>query len=144
MIGGGQLNLLLMKKYSSRTIFTRTLQFQVMLGLAFLTAILFNVCGLEATIAFLFFFLTCAGITYPNAAALALEPFSKNVGSASALLGFLQLGIGALTSAGVGLLETKGSLPTAAAMSISSVIGLAILSAVHLRRRSPSHAMVSN
>ncbi len=66
-------------------------------------------------------------IAYPNAAALALEPFTKNVGSASSLLGFIQLSVGAFASAGVGFLDIKGTLSTAAVMSISATLGFVIL-----------------
>lgn len=127
MIGGGQLNLLLAKRLSGRTIFKYAIIMEVFFGLTFLTGTIFGVFGLTGTVAMLFFILLSAGISYPNAASLALEPFTKNIGSASAMLGCLQLGIGALTSAGVGLLEIKGSLPTAAVICISAVIALSIL-----------------
>jgi DHA1 family bicyclomycin/chloramphenicol resistance-like MFS transporter len=35
----------------------------------------------------LFIFLACLGISNPNTAALTLAPFTKNAGSASALMG---------------------------------------------------------
>ena len=67
------------------------------------------------------------GLTYPNAAAIALSPFQKNAGSASALLGFIQLGIGGLISSGIGFLHAKGSYPTSLIMTITSAIALLIL-----------------
>ncbi|HEX2792024.1 MAG TPA: hypothetical protein VHN17_16480, partial [Steroidobacteraceae bacterium] len=69
---------------------------------------------------------SCAGITYPNAAAIAMAPFSSNAGSASAMLGFLQLAIGALASAGVGLLNSRDSVPIVSLMSGSTLLGLAV------------------
>jgi DHA1 family bicyclomycin/chloramphenicol resistance-like MFS transporter len=51
----------------------------------------------------LFIFLACLGISNPNTAALTLAPFTKNAGSASALMG-IQLGLGAFASFAVGLL----------------------------------------
>jgi len=127
MIGGGQLNLLLIKKFSERQIIRVAVFLQVILGIFFVSLVAANLCGLAETVGFLFVILICAGIVYPNAAALALQPFTKNVGSASSLLGFLQLGIGALTSAGVGLLEARGSFPTALVICVSSIIALLIL-----------------
>jgi hypothetical protein len=44
-------------------------------------------------------------------------PFTRNAGSAAALLGFLQLGIGAAVSAGVGLLNARDSVPVVSLMS---------------------------
>lgn len=127
MIGGGQLNLLLLRKFESTEVFKAALMLQVAFCIVFLGCVLMGACGLIATVAFLFLILTCAGVTSPNSVALSLEPFSKNVGSASSLMGFLRLGVGALTSAGVGLLNVRGTLPTAAVMAVSSVIGLGVL-----------------
>jgi len=75
----------------------------------------------------LMLYLPFCGLAFPNAAAIALAPFTKNVGSASALLGFLQMGIGALASTGVGLLHSASSLPIFAVMAATAVIGLIIL-----------------
>jgi MFS transporter, DHA1 family, multidrug resistance protein len=75
----------------------------------------------------LLLYLPFCGIAYPNAAAIALAPFTRNVGSASALLGFLQMAIGALASTGVGLLHATSSLPIYAVMAASAAIGLVVL-----------------
>lgn len=127
MIGGGQLNLLFTKKYTSPQIFKVALLFQVIMGLIFFGGVFYNAFTLVPTVIILFLLLLGAGVTYPNAVALALAPFEKNAGAASALLGFLQLGIGSVASAGVGLLDATGSLPTATAMFVSSLIGLGIV-----------------
>ncbi|MFY0573203.1 hypothetical protein ACN28S_01500 [Cystobacter fuscus] len=71
----------------------------------------------------MFFFISCFGLASPNATALALSPFSRNVGSAAALLGFLRMGIGALASALVGVLDLPGPLATIVALSGSAVLG---------------------
>jgi DHA1 family bicyclomycin/chloramphenicol resistance-like MFS transporter len=127
MIGGGQLNLLFTKKFKSPQIFKAALFFQVIMGAIFFLGVYNNWLTLVPTVVILFFLLLCAGLTYPNAAALALEPFEKNAGAASALLGFLQLGVGSVASAGVGMLNISGSLPTAVAMFASSLVGLIIV-----------------
>lgn len=127
MIGGGQLNLLLMKKHSSSKILKSALTMQVFVGSIFFFGVYKNMFGLIPTIAFLFVLLSCAGISYPNAVSLALSPFTKNAGTASALLGFLQLGIGAIISGSIGLFDIKGTLPTAAVIFFSSAVGLTIL-----------------
>ena len=127
MIAGGQLNHLFLKYSDSRHVFHRALQIQVIAGAVFLLASLTLDLGTWGTVCALFVFLLCAGITYPNAAALALQPFSKNIGSASSLLGFLQLGIGALAAAFVGLLDVPGALPMAVVMATCSAGGLMVL-----------------
>ncbi|AZZ35490.1 Bcr/CflA family drug resistance efflux transporter [Bdellovibrio sp. qaytius] len=129
MIGGGQVNLLLTKKFTSPQIFKTALFFQTIMGFIFLLGVYNNWFTLIPTVIILFLLLLGAGITYPNAAALALAPFEKNAGAASAMLGFLQLGIGSVASAGVGLLNVTGSLPTALAMFVSSLIGFVIVAA---------------
>lgn len=123
MIGGGQLNLWLAKKYGAKRVFRTALLLQGIFGALFLVGVLANAYGLVATIAILFAILICAGLCYPNAASLALAPFTEHIGSASALLGFIQLGIGALMSAAVGLIGMKGTLPTAAVVCVSTVSG---------------------
>jgi DHA1 family bicyclomycin/chloramphenicol resistance-like MFS transporter len=96
--------------------------------------------GLEATIAMFFAWLSCLGLIYPNAAVLALAPFSKHAGSASALLGFLQIGVGALSSSTVGLLDAQTALPIVTTLTVTTVIGTAIFfSGQHkLRHETPA------
>jgi DHA1 family bicyclomycin/chloramphenicol resistance-like MFS transporter len=126
-IGANQLNILLLRKYASKVIYARAVWVQTLTGLVFLLGALCGGYGLPATMFLFFIFLSCAGFTYPNAAALALAPFSKNTGSASALLGLLQMGVGAVISAGIGLSHSTGSLPIIAILAATAAIGLAIL-----------------
>lgn len=126
-IGGSQLNHILTRKYSNEAIFQATVTAQVIVGLLYFVGVINNWYGLTGNLVFLFLLLSCAGLTYPNAAAVALRPFSKNAGSASALLGFIQIGIGGLISSGVGMLHYKGSLSTALIIALSSSIALVIL-----------------
>lgn len=127
MVAGGQLNHLLLRLADGHTVFRRALIVQVMVGAALLLGTLTMDLGLHATVVLLLSFLVCAGITYPNAAALALEPFTRNVGSASALLGFLQLGCGSLAAALVGLADESGTWPMALVMASCSAAGLVVL-----------------
>jgi MFS transporter, DHA1 family, multidrug resistance protein len=127
MIGGGQLNHLLVKHFGSRKTLRYATLAQAIFGGIFFAGALFNIFGLAPTVACLFAILASAGISYPNAAALALEPFATGIGTASSLLGFLQLGIGAIVSVGVGLVQGKGYLPTATTIFASSCVALVIL-----------------
>ncbi len=134
MIGGGQLNLLLLRRIEGVKIFRSAVFLQLVFGIAFFSSEWLGLNGLVATIGFLFLILLFCGIAYPNAAALALAPFTKNIGSAAALLGFIQLGVGACTSALVGLLQAKGSVSTALVISLSSLLSLIILYAASRKR----------
>ncbi len=127
MIVGGQLNHLFVRRSTPERILRSALAVQVVVSALFLAAALVGGLALVTTIVFLFLLLLFAGIGYPNAAALALEPFSKNLGSASAMLGFIQLGVGAVVATALGVFHSKGLLSTAAAMAGSALIGWVVL-----------------
>jgi DHA1 family bicyclomycin/chloramphenicol resistance-like MFS transporter len=126
-IGGSQLNIYINRFYKSEQIFGVALIVLVTTSVVFLFGALNNWYGLVETIILFFVALTCLGLTNPNATALSLAPFTKNVGSASALLGFLQIGIAGLASGGVGLFNTTNSVPVALIMTITSTIALFVL-----------------
>jgi MFS transporter, DHA1 family, multidrug resistance protein len=125
-IGGSQLNHILTRYFSNEQILKKTLIFQVAVAVLFLIGSLKEWYGLIAVIVFLFVLLSCSGITYPNAASLCLAPFSKNAGTASALLGFIQIGIGGLISASPGILHFNAILTMSVVMASTAVIALII------------------
>ncbi len=90
-IGSSQLNHILTRKYKSEEILRVTSIIQTIASILFFIGVLNDWLGIITTIIFLFIILSCAGLIYPNAAAVALAPFQKNAGSASALLGFIQI-----------------------------------------------------
>lgn len=120
-IGGSQLNVFLLRHFSSQRIFSAALLFQLIIGAIFLTGARLDWYGMGSTLVLFFLFLSCIGLTYPNAAAIALAPFSRNVGSASALLGFIQMGMGAMISTGIGFL---GANAVVALMSGSALVAM--------------------
>ncbi len=126
-IGGSQLNHFLSRKFRSDVILKTTVICQVFLSIIFLAGSINEWYGFASVMFFLFVLLLCAGLGYPNAAAMALSPFSRNVGSASALLGFIQIGIGGLISSGVGLVHLKGSLTIALIMTFTAMVAWVIL-----------------
>lgn len=126
-IGGSQLNILLNKKYTSEKIFRVALNILVLTSIVFVIGAWNNWYGIELTILLFFIALTCLGFTNPNATALALSPFTRNVGSASALMGFIQIGVAGLSSAGVGFFNVTSSLPVAEIMAGTSIVALFVL-----------------
>ena len=122
MILGGQLNRFFLKYMSSEKLYRTALTVQSLIGVIFLIATFMGV-GIAGTMAIVFFFLLSAGLTSPNGSALAIAPFTRNIGSASALFGFLELGLGAFASASTGLLHVKGSVPMAVIMSMCAILG---------------------
>jgi MFS transporter, DHA1 family, multidrug resistance protein len=137
-IGGSQLNIALSKKYGSAAVFRNAMRVQALIAVIFLIGVWQGWYGLAATIAMFFAWLSCLGLIYPNAAVLALAPFSKHAGSAAALLGFLQIGVGALSSSSVGLLDAQTALPIVATLTAATLIGTAIFFAGQ-RRLNPAH-----
>jgi len=126
-IGSSQLNSVLLRKYKSEQLVYFALLLQCVISIFFLVAAINNWLGLYETIAMLFLYLGCLGLTNPNTAGLSLAPFSKNAGSASALLGALQLGIGAIASMVVGILVTDSMVPMVAIMASGTILALLIL-----------------
>jgi MFS transporter, DHA1 family, multidrug resistance protein len=123
-IGGNQVNVLLLRKFSSQQIFVIALAAQVIIGALFFLGTITHTVGLPATLVLFFIFLSCIGFTYPNGAALALAPFSHNAGRASALLGFIQTGTGAIISMSIGFFGVKAVVSL---LSSTALLGLAIL-----------------
>ncbi|HLX91087.1 MAG TPA: multidrug effflux MFS transporter [Puia sp.] len=126
-IGSSQLNHLLTRKFRNQEILKMTLTIQLIATLFFVADIITGWYSMASTILFLFVILSCTGLTYPNAASLAIAPFAKNAGSASALLGFIQIGVGGLISAGVGAMPVRGTLSTSSIMAVSSLAAFLIL-----------------
>ncbi len=128
-VGGSQLNLILTRRFAGERILQIALLCQSVIGIIFVAGTSAGLFGLIPTIILFFAFLLCLGILSPNATALALAPFGKNAGSAAALLGFLQIGTGALASSGVGLFSSGGSLPAVCLLAATALLALLILTA---------------
>ena len=127
LIASSQLNSLLLRKYSSEQIIKVALFCQSLTGLFLLGGSYLGLLGLYSTIFLCFIFLSCQGFTFPNTSALSLAPFSKTAGSASALLGGIQMGIGAFTSAAVSYFSNHTAIPMAIIMAICAVTAFCIL-----------------
>nr|WP_315131655.1 multidrug effflux MFS transporter [uncultured Flavobacterium sp.] len=126
-ISASQLNSLLLRRFKSEQMIFGALITQTILSIIFLVAALNNRLGLYETIAFLFLFLACLGISNPNTAGLTLAPFSRNAGSASALMGAIQLGLGALASFVVGIFVIDSVVPMVVIMCITTITAFVIL-----------------
>ena len=135
-IGSNQVNVLLLRKYSSEQIYRASLLVVCPVALLFLVGTHFGWFGLDLTLVLLFISLSCLGLAYPNAAALALVPFDHNIGSASAMLGFLQIGVSGLASASIGIFDSHDMQPVTIVLAATSWIGLAIF--VIGKRRIPN------
>lgn len=133
LITASQINSLLVKRYKSEQIVLVALSFQLVLTLCFCAGTYLNLLDLYETIGLLFLFLCCLGFINPNTSALSLSPFKKNAGSASALMGAIQMGVGALASSILSMVETTSAFPMVAVMAGSSIIAMGILLAGRMK-----------
>ena len=127
LIIGSQLNSVFLNRFKSEQMIFAALISQSVISIVFLLLAMNTLLGLYETIGMLFLFLTCLGITNPNTAGLTLAPFARNAGSASALMGAIQLGLGAFASFVVGVFVQNSILPMVIIMTISTILALTIL-----------------
>jgi DHA1 family bicyclomycin/chloramphenicol resistance-like MFS transporter len=125
-IGGSQLNLLLLRRFKEEQIFGAAVVGQCLVAIVAVVATLAGITNLWMTVGLFFCVLSCLGLINPNASALALAPFSRNAGSASALLGFLQIGMGAIASVGVGAFNDGTAKPTFVILAVTSILALTV------------------
>lgn len=127
VIGGTQANRFMLKYFSSKQVVRTAMIIQSLVGIAMFLATWYGLIGLTGIIAFLFLFLTCVGFVLPNTSALCMQPFTRNAGSASALMGALQMGIGSLSAFMVSLFDNSTTLPMTGMMAALAILGLSIL-----------------
>jgi DHA1 family bicyclomycin/chloramphenicol resistance-like MFS transporter len=126
-IGANQVNILLLRKFSSEQIFRWAMLAVCPVATLLLAGTICGWFGLWATLVLLFITLSALGLSAPNGSALALVPFDHNIGSASAMLGFLQIGVSGLASACIGVFNSHTLMPVALVLALTTWIGLAIL-----------------
>ncbi|KEQ31697.1 multidrug transporter [Pedobacter antarcticus 4BY] len=127
LIGSSQVNSVLLRRYSSEQLIFAALICQTVTGVLFLAGSIFGWYGITETVVLLFIFLGCVGFASPNASALSLAPFTKNAGSASALMGAIQMGLGTIASIAVSLFDVRSSVPMTSIMACSAILALAML-----------------
>ena len=127
LIASSQLNNVLLKKYSSGQIIRVTLSLQCIIAVVLVMGTYNNWLGLYGTITCIFFYLCCQGFSFPNSSALSMAPFSREAGSASALMGSIQMALGAGASALVGLLSNGTAIPMTGVMAGCSLTAVVIL-----------------
>ena len=127
LITCSQLNNQLLKKYTSEQISVVTLSLQTIIGILLVSGTALQLLNLYSTIVLMAMFLSCQGFSFPNSSALSMAPFTKNAGVASALMGALQMGFGALAAAMVGLSNATNAFPLTAIMASCTCTALMVL-----------------
>jgi MFS transporter, DHA1 family, multidrug resistance protein len=128
LITCSQLNNVMLRKFSSGQIIRTVLVVQSIIGLLLCIGSYVDWLNLYSTIFLIFLFLAGQGFSFPNSAALSMAPFTKEAGSASALMGAMQMGFGAIASALVGMINNGTTLPMLAVMAGCALSALIILS----------------
>jgi DHA1 family bicyclomycin/chloramphenicol resistance-like MFS transporter len=104
-----------------------------MAGVLLLSSLLWPGMPLAVFAVLLWMQLFFQGFVPPNATALALMPFAQQAGSASALLGAFQMGIGVLASAAVSAIHARSAVPMTAVMAACGALALVALRAKRVR-----------
>ncbi len=108
---GNQLNRILLRKYESTWILYRITAIQSAIGILLITGTWIDFLPKQGFVGLMVMFLFCFGFINPNSSALALQPFSRNVGSASAIMGSTLMISGAVASGLVSSLHNGTAIP---------------------------------
>lgn len=127
LISASQVNTILLRKFSSEQIIRVTLFFQCLAGISLVIGNYFHFLGLYSTIFLIWVFLSTQGFAFPNSSALSLAPFSWNAGTASALMGAVQLGFGAVSTALVSMFNNGTAMPMSVVMCTCAIISFTVL-----------------
>jgi len=106
LIGATQLNVRLLRRWTPQRILVGALTAGSVAGLVLLGFAITGIGGLPAVLASLWAVLASAGLAMPNAPALAMSRHGEAAGTAAALLGAVQFGVGAIAAPLVGVLGT--------------------------------------
>jgi DHA1 family bicyclomycin/chloramphenicol resistance-like MFS transporter len=126
LITATQLNVRLLRRYSPRRILFTALTVGSLAGLVLVGFAATGFGGLPALLAALWVVLGAGGLAIPNAPALAMSRHGEAAGTAAALLGAVQFGVGALAAPAVGLLGT-GATSMAVVVASGMVLALTTL-----------------
>ncbi len=131
---GAQLNNYVLKKYMPADISRVVTLIQACIAILMLITLFIPGIKLYGLVIGIWLFLFSLGFITPNTTTEALAPFNKLAGSASALIGGMQMGFGAIVSALVSYTLSDSILPIALATAFCSLSG-AILLQIEYRTR---------
>lgn len=127
LIISSQINGWVLRRFQSAYIAKRALVIQALVGLTMIILTISNLISLPVIIFLVFAYLFCQGFVFPNTSALALRPFENAAGSASALLGFVQMAIGAFTSYLTSFLHNGTALPMLGIMGLCTICSCTLI-----------------
>jgi DHA1 family bicyclomycin/chloramphenicol resistance-like MFS transporter len=127
LIASSQVNSRLLKNFTSQQILSKALLVQLTAGIILFIGTKYFTLGIEGTLILIFVFLCGVGFTLPNTSALSMSLFTHNAGSASALMGSFQMGIGAMASMALSAFNDHTALPMATVIMMSAILANVIL-----------------
>ena len=127
LIAASQLNRWLLNRHSVERVLVGGFVLNAAAGLLLVAAGATGWGGLPGLIGLIFVSMSAAGIIFPNISALAMAPFGAVAGSASALLGVFQFGVGAASGALVGAFHDGTVRPMVVGLATCAVAGLVVL-----------------
>jgi DHA1 family bicyclomycin/chloramphenicol resistance-like MFS transporter len=127
LVLSNQVNRALLKKYSALQVLRTVTAAHFLLIMFLVIGGSTGFVGKGAILGLIFWYLFGLGCITSNAVALALEPFTRNAGTASALIGSLQMVAGALSSGLVSYLHNGTIMPMVWMMAGCTCIGLLLL-----------------
>jgi DHA1 family bicyclomycin/chloramphenicol resistance-like MFS transporter len=140
-ITASQFNVVLLKRFSPQRIVVRALAGAVVAGAAFVGLALAHVGGLPGFLLPVWSILAAMGLVIPNAPAVALSRHHEAAGTAAALLGAAQFGMGAAVAPVVGVLGND-ELALAVVMTAGVVIALiALVTVIRRTEAAPQSAL---
>lgn len=110
---GGQSNRLLLRRFTSGQLLRKGMWINVCAALLLVACASTGFGGFPLLFGVLFLCLGTLGLIFPNATAMAMQPFAAEAGSASALLGIFQFILGAAGGMLVGIFHNGTALPMA-------------------------------
>ncbi|MCW2560178.1 MAG: drug resistance transporter, Bcr/CflA subfamily [Mycobacterium sp.] len=140
LIGTTQLNVVLLRRFTPATIVVWALTASALLGATFVGLAAAGVGGLPAFVVPVWAILAAMGLVIPNAPALALSRHQEAAGTAAAVLGAGQFGLGAAVAPLVGVLGND-ELALAVVMTAGVVVALLALLVVGVRDRGDDDAV---
>ena len=126
IVGSSQINGYLLKKYHFDYILRRGIASFAICAIILAISAISGFAGIYGITVPLFLSIATMGFIMPNASAGALQNQAKHAGSASALLGTLSFGCGALSAISVSLLANNTVVPMVSVIAAGGIIGFIV------------------
>lgn len=126
MVVATQINRIILKRWTSPQISRIANIWQALVALVLFGFLVSDLLTFPIMLGLIFCYLLGHGFIFPNTSAMALSPFKTLAGSASALLGCIQMAIGAVTSGLVSFFHNNTAYPMICVMAVAAAGSLII------------------